>query len=828
MSPPDTTGSGLAAYDEMVSGKRSLRPHWREIMSLVWGMPPEMLREKQARASSHLAAADNLFEGGENQPHWGMDLLPLILPEAEWQVVADGLAQRAKLLNLILADIYGPQTLIRDKLLPPFLVFNNPKFLRPLRFVASRAAPPLHFYGADLVRMPSGRWRVLADRTQAPGGVGYALRHRSVAARSFPEAFRNASIYRLQPSIDIWQASLQAMGAKIGDDARMVLLTPGPHNTSYPEHVLLAQELGMTLAQGDDLTVREGMVYLRTLDGLVRVHVIYRRVDGDYCDPLELRSDSALGVAGLIAAVRAGNVALVNLPGSAVVETPAFASFLPAISRHLLGEELALPAVTTWWCGQREPLEEVLKAPEKFILQSAFHPDVAPMDLAKAGDEELARQLAKLRAAPGEYVAVERVVHSRVPAFAERGLEPRPLVLRASAISSGENWHPMPGGVARLSEGDDQRHAPHLGGIVKDVWVLKDEPMADTDRAERLVELRKVQRVPDAVGSRVADDLFWLGRYAERLDSGARQLRATVMRLIRGAPSPREVAELQLLARLLQRSGWIGADEAHAPVDGAVFTIGIVAAALPAGSFARYQGSLRQLAIALRDRLSQEMWRIVSTLSKPLAQSAGEDFDTLLGTLDATVVAIAAFNGLVAENMTRGMGWRFLEIGRRIERGIHICTAVDALFGEQPVRVEAGARLLLELCDSVMTHRKRFPMDSYSLAATDVVLSEALNPRGLLYQLETLRKELDGLIGHDPLATEKQLVDRLLESLRAPLPFGDQSDDRLEALTAGVRECSKELTALSDMLSRSFFTHIKPSHMVVFSSRAGDENRVAS
>ncbi|MHB1206804.1 MAG: circularly permuted type 2 ATP-grasp protein [Rhodospirillaceae bacterium] len=380
----------MAAYDEMVSGKRSLRPHWREIMSLVWGMPPEMLREKQARAVSHLAAADSLFEGGEGQPHWGMDLLPLILPEAEWQVVADGLAQRAKLLNLILADIYGPQTLIRDKLLPPFLVFNNPKFLRPLRFVASRAAPPLHFYGADLVRMPNGRWRVLADRTQAPGGVGYALRHRSVAARSFPEAFRNASIYRLQPSIDIWQASLQSMGAQIADDARMVLLTPGPHNTSYPEHVLLAQELGMTLAQGDDLTVREGMVYLRTLDGLVRVHVIYRRVDGDYCDPLELRPDSALGVAGLIAAVRAGNVALVNLPGSAVVETPAFASFLPAIARHLLGEELALPAVTTWWCGQREPLEEVLKAPERFVLQSAFHPDVAPMDLAKISAEERA------------------------------------------------------------------------------------------------------------------------------------------------------------------------------------------------------------------------------------------------------------------------------------------------------------------------------------------------------------------------------------------------------------------------------------------------------
>ncbi len=821
------------AYDEMVSGKRALRPHWRDVMALVWGMPPEMLREKQARAAGHLAAADNLFtEGAEPLPQWGMDLLPLIIPDAEWQGVAAGLAQRARLLNLILEDVYGPQTLIRDKLLPPFLVFNNPAFLRPLRFVTSPLAPPLHFYAADLVRMPDGGWRVLADRTQAPGAVGYALRHRSVAARSFPEAFRNASIHRLQPAVDQWQASLQAIGAKLDENPRIVLLTPGPHNASYPEHVLLAQELAVTLAQGSDLTVREGMVYLRTLDGLARVHVIYRRVDGEYCDPLELRADSALGVAGLVAAVRAGNVVLLNLPGSAVAETPGLAPFLPAIARKLLGEELTLPAVTTWWCGQRGPLEEVLKTPEKFILQQAFHPEIAPWDLARSGDAELAGQLAALRAAPGQYVAVERVMHSRVPAFVENGLEPRPVVLRVGAFSAGNTWYPVPGGVARIANTDDQRQALHLGGTVKDVWVLKDEPVDETGNAESLLELRKTHRVPDAVGSRVADDLFWLGRYAERLDAGARQLRSTVSRLVRGAPSPREMAELHLMARLLHNGGWIGADDSKAPVDGAVFTLSVVTSMTPGGSVARYQGALRQIAISLRDRLSQDMWRIVSALTRPIAHTAGDEFDSVLGSIDAMLMALGAFSGTVAENMTRGMGRRFLEIGRRIERGIQICNAVDTLLGGQPARVEASVRLLLELCDSVMTHRKRFPMDSYTLAATDIILTEGLNPRGLAYQLEALRKELDGLIGHDPLAEEKQLVDHLIDSLRAPTPFADLSHDRFGALTeglaSGARSCRGELIALSDMLSRSFFTHIKIPQSVVFAARDGDEDRAAS
>lgn len=812
------TDAGPIAYDEMVSGKQTLRPHWRELMALVWEMAPDMLREKQSRAVSHLAAADQFMPGdGDGGPSpWAMDLLPLILPEAEWRVLSEGITQRARLLNLVLADIYGPQTLIHEKLLPPYLIFNNPGFLRALRFVASPYAPPLHFYGVDLVRRPDGVWRVLADRTQAPGGLGYALRHRSVLARSFPEAFRNAPVRRLQPTVDLWQASLQTIGARLDDSPGMVLLTPGPHNPSYPEHVLLSHELGLTLAQGSDLTVRDGTVFLKTLEGLVRIHVIYRRVDGDYCDPLELRPDSALGVAGLIAAARAGHVTILNLPGSGVIETPAFAPFLPAIARRLLDEELKLPAVTTWWCGQEMPLQEALATPENFVFQPAFHSDAQPIDPATMSAENQAQFLERLRASPGAYVAVERVHHSRVPVYGETGLEPSPFVLRCSAVSDGDSWSSLPGGVARIvDDGSDQRPAFRLGGLVKDVWILKDEMFADGSQKESMVELRKHHRVPDAVGSRTADNLFWFGRYMERLDSGLRQFRAVVGRLVRGSPGPRDVAEVELLARLLRATEWMDETVAGADVYGSSFAAGVAASFAPRGVIDRYHASLRQIGIALRDRLSPDMWRVVSGLGRG-PHAGGADFDVALAVLDRAVLAMATLNGLAAENMTRGMGWRFLDVGRRIERSMTICSYIETLLAGRPERVELSVRLIMELCDSIITHRRRYPMDPYTLPAVDVVLTDATNPRALLYQLEALRTELEGMVGHDPLAAEKQLVERQLAAIRAVIPPAEMNaNDRLKALMESMRACRADLTQLSDTLSRSFFAHTAAPQAVV-------------
>jgi uncharacterized circularly permuted ATP-grasp superfamily protein/uncharacterized alpha-E superfamily protein len=823
------------SYDEMVSGKGVLRPHWRQTMAAVWGMPPETLRDRQARAAAHLAEADTLLaqgndapDGSGQRPNWSLDLLPLILPEAEWRGIAAGLTQRAQLLNLILDDIYGAQALIQERLLPPYLVYNNPGFLRPLRHVApAGGAPRLQFYAADLIRMPDGHWAVLSDRTQAPAGVGYALHHRSILARTFPEGFRNTPVSRLQSSIDLWHAGLRSIGGAIAEDPRIVLLTPGPHNSAYLEHVLLAQELGIALAQGSDLTVRGEVVYLKTLDGLEKVDVIYRRVDGDYCDPLELRADSALGVAGLVGALRAGNVIVLNMPGSAAVETPAFAPFLPNLAQRLLGATLSLPAVTTWWCGQQGPLAEVIAGFDRFQLQPVFDPGLTAFDAGAASPEEREALIARVRAQPEAYVAIERVSPSLVPRVDPSGLDPQPVVLRACVLWSDGAWHAVPGGVARVpppvvsavSAPGPVAGRINAAAVVKDVWVLAEESDSHARSAApraAAVESRRMKSTLDRLGSRTADDLFWLGRYVERLDLGARLFRAVLTRLADSNPGPRDVAEMALLASALARAGWVPAATATLPAESRLLPKAILGA-MASSPLNPCQAALRRLGLALRERLSADMWRTLGQVATPPAHlpASAADPDRLLGELNGMVTSIATFGGLVAENMTRGAGWHFLELGRRIERGIGVCGILGSLTGARSAWIELSVRLAFELCDSIITHRKRYLADSYSLPMLDLVLTDGSNPRGLAYQLGALQRHLDVLVGQDPLAGEIQLVDRMVASLADATPISGEP----AALGAMTGSLSDSLMALSDMIAHKFFAHIDPARSVIFGTR---------
>lgn len=807
------------AFDEMASGRGQLRPHWRSLMATVWSTPAAQFAEKQVRADSHLAEADEFIAiyGQENaRPGWSIDLLPLILPQGEWQALAAGLAQRARLLDLILADLYGSQRLVHDRRLPPHLVYANPGFLRPLRSVPRvGGAPHLHFYAADLLRLPSGEWRVWADRTQAPAGVGYALRNRRVLARTFPEAFRSTPVRRLQPFVELWQASLRRIGASLCDDPRIVLLTPGPYNETYFEHVYIARELGITLAQGADLTVRDNGVYLKTLDGLSRVDVIYRRLDGEYSDPLELREDSALGVAGLVEAARAGKVAILNMPGTALVETPAFAPFLPALARTLLSEELKLPAVTTWWCGQKAALDAVLSDVGRYLFRPAFDPDPVPIDPHLLDAGQRAAFEARLAAAPHEMVALERVVPGVAPCLRDGSLSPQPIMLRVSLVWSEGDWVPLPGGMARvIADGALYRNPLRHGGIAKDVWVLTGEEQEVPARAELRPAYPSSRRVEAALQSRAADDLYWLGRGVERLDAGARLLRATFNRLAGGGLGPRDMAELARLTRALARSGWIGPAVAGAPVDGTMFAAGLMAAAGGTGPVGEGIVNTRRLAFNVRDRLSLEMWH---TLNRSLGvvrgqlDAAGRDIDRYLAALDELIRAIAAFAGLAAENMTRGAGWRCLDLGRRIERGIAIAQAVRGVMEGPSRQIEIGMRLALELCDSTITHRMRYPTEPRSAHALELVLADTGNPRALLYQLVRARGHLDALVPAGPIADTPRQVSRLIDSV-ADFPLARLDLDRatidIRPMLDMLGDIVGTLMSLSDEITRGLFTHV--------------------
>jgi len=819
-------------YDEMASGRGVLRPHWRDFMAAVWGLPPGQLAEKQARASAQIAHADEfvaIYGHDPKRAPWSIDLLPLILPENEWQSLSAGLAQRARLLDRILADLYGEQRLVAEHRLPPYLVYANPAFLRSMRYVKpSRGVPHLYYYAADLVRMPDGQWRVFADRTQAPSGVGYAIRNRRVLARTFPEAFRVLPVRRLQPFLESWQASLQRIGE--GDEPRGVLLTPGPYNDAYFEHVYLARELSITLAHGSDLTIRDNIVYLKTLDGLLRVDVIYRRLDGEYCDPLELRADSALGVAGLVDAIRAGNVTVVNLPGSALVETPAFAPFLPTLARELLGEELKLPAVTTWWCGQESALAAVRANLDSFVLRPTFDPNPRPTDPTLQSRPERDALLARLTARPEDFVALERVAYGVAPSFAKDGMEPRPIVLRMVALWDDNDWVAMPGGVARVVEPHDMYRSRLLhGGVSKDVWVLTGE-QPEVRGAVAPASLARRGRRAAVLQSRIADDLFWLGRYIERLDSGARLFRAAVNRLTGGGLGPRDMVELSRLAHALARGGWINAAIAGSPVDGAHFARGISEAATAAGGGVQdCLDSVRRLAFAVRDRLSLDMWHtsnhLLDEVRQHLTAGAG-DLDRLLDALDDLVRVIAAFAGLASENMTRGAGWRFLEIGRRIERGVAIANGLGAVLKGPTAQIEVGLRLALELCDSTITYRTRYPTELHPARAIDLVVADGSNPRALLFQLLRLREFIADV---PPAAGFEQAPDVLSRAIADVMNFSiDNIDSSADAVPlvpvlALLDRSGSDLMTLSELLTHCYFSHVQVPHSLGFSPAPAPE-----
>jgi uncharacterized circularly permuted ATP-grasp superfamily protein/uncharacterized alpha-E superfamily protein len=813
-----------------------VRPHWRGVMEALGALSPNQRLEKRDSIVAQMADDDELLTFPERKaataPSRLLDPLPLILPEAEWAQIAAGLEQRAQLLDSILADVYGPQHLIEEQLLPPYLVLGNPAFLRPMRQLRPvRQLPHLYFYAADLVRLPTGEWRVYADRTEAPAGFAYALHTRHVLARAFPELFRGAQVRRLDPFVELWRSSLRALASDTSGAApTIVLLTPGPYNDAYFEHEFLARALGVSLVQGGDLTVRGNFVYLKTLDGLVKVDVIYRRVDGDFCDSLELREDSALGTAGLVQVARTNNVAIVNMPGSAVAQTPAFAPFLPELARHLLGRELELRAVTTWWCGQAHALAEVRADLDRFSLHSVFDPTPEPIEPALLSPEERARFEANLAQHPERFVARERMSPSLAPCFAderdahkEQGLVPRPVVLRAMAVWHHGRWLALPGGVARVVRGNSiYRHFWSHGGIAKDVWVLSHQDSnqsaaAATAPAPSVVVRPAAQET--GLRSRTADDLFWLGRYVERLDAGARQFAATLQRFMRGGLSARDLAELGRLAEALKRTGWINYSVATAPVDGAMFQAGVTSAAAEGTAMRVSIDALRRLTRDARDQLSPSMWlalqRITAAASAQLGRGTSAA-DPLLTSLDATIVAVAGFSGFAAETMPRGTGWRFLDLGRRIERAMTVAQLVRALATGPASQLEAGMRLALELCDSTTSFLFGLPAEAQQVQALAFVLTERSNPRSLVYQLERIERLLATQAGSGTAPAIVTTVPALVRSIEDAMPTtSDDVASELPALFEVLDRAVRELSELSDSITRVYFTHLAPEIVLV-------------
>src|SRR5579859_5866196 len=546
-------------YDEMTAAPEALRSHCETFVSSLESLGREELAARWESARRNIrdnGVTYNVYRDpqGMDRP-WELDMIPLLLPSTEWSQLEASLVQRAHLLNLILADLYGPQRLVRERLLPPALLFASPGFLRPCHNIKVAGGIHLHLHGVDMARSATGQWWALADRTQSPSGAGYALENRIVLRRGLPEAFRDCQVQRLASFFRVVRDTLTSLAPKSRDHPKVVLLTPGPYNETYFEHAYLARYLGFTLVEGGDLAVRDHRVFIKTLEGLQPVDVILRRLDDSFCDPLELRADSFLGVAGLVDAARAGNVTIANALGTGVIETPAILAFLPGLCRHLLGEELKLPSVATWWCGQPKELQYVLDHLGELIIKRAFPRDsrepVFGENLTALEKSVLADEI---RAHPYDFVGQEKIALSTAPMWLDNKLEPRSLVVRAYATATSDSYMVMPGGLTRVANAPNSTVVSmQSGGGSKDTWVLSDGPVNPVTLLAPTGSPAVLEQARADLPSRVADNLYWLGRYAERSEGLVRLLRGVVARLTDesgAADTPELSALLQTLVAM--------------------------------------------------------------------------------------------------------------------------------------------------------------------------------------------------------------------------------------------------------------------------------------
>jgi uncharacterized circularly permuted ATP-grasp superfamily protein/uncharacterized alpha-E superfamily protein len=813
-------GDGL--FDEAFSTGGELLPHYARFVQEVNQLSAaelkrrrescrRLLHEQGVTYNIHGGAADR----GVEQP-WQLDPIPLVIAPDDWRSLEAALIQRATLINSILADCYGPQELIRSRRLPPALVFAQPDFLRPCHGIRPPHDTYLHFYAADLVRSPDGQWWVISDRTQVPTGAGYALANRLVTSRALPEAFRACHVHRLAGFFRDLQASLARLAPRQADNPRVVFLTPGPYSETYFEQSYLARYLGYMLVEGQDLTVRDDRVYLKTLSGLEPVHVIFRRVDDDFCDPLELRNDSILGVPGLLEALRAGNVAVANALGAGLLQSPAVMAFLPGLCQHLLGEELKIPSVATWWCGQEAAREHVLEHLDQLPVRPAFRWDAPePEPLPKLSAEQREALKRRIEFQPHLFAAQEQVELATAPSWGPEGLRPRPVALRVYLVAMDGAYKAMPGGLTRVAAASAWHTlSMQHGGSSKDTWVLSDQPVEAVTLLSAPAGGIELRRVGNNLPSRLADNFFWLGRYAERADATARLLRSAFSRFTpentAGALPP-----LSPILQTLKLPAGEGESEPATPVTESDLWAVIFDPARP-GSLRATADNLQRLAIFLRERTSNDLWQVLSTMAERLAMPAGTMgmlAGDAVGVLNQTLLSLAAFHGLARENMTRAHGWRFLDMGQRIERALHLCAFLDYALGSPDADNPSVLEAVLEVADSTITYRGRYNLLPNIATVYDLVLLDDTNPRSLLFQLNQLVKHFERLPGERENALPspgQRILLECLTSLRLldPRELNQLKSHWQESDTGRViQQIRRQLPRLSDAIAASYFAH---------------------
>jgi uncharacterized circularly permuted ATP-grasp superfamily protein/uncharacterized alpha-E superfamily protein len=835
VQPPLAFAPGDAAepsWDELRADGGVLRESWQRFFdaSPALRANPAQTFVRHRAAIAQQIRADGVTHNlhgtdaaqGLSARAWSLEALPLVVEPRDWAEIERGVIQRAQLLARMLADLYGPQRLLHEGLLPPALVFRHSGYLRPMHGVTPVGGMHLHIAAFDIARGTDGRWWVVSQRTQSPSGLGYVLHNRLILSRLYPEAFRELGIQHIASSyrrlLDTVSQQAADVALRLGDGPmpRIALLTPGPYSETYFEHAYLARYLGLPLVEGADLTARGDRLFLRTVEGLEPVHGLIRRLDDDYCDPLEFRPDSALGVAGLVQVKRAGNLVLANALGSGFIESSAVQGFLPGISRALLGEPLALPSLPTWWCGEQAAWQSVREQLPGRVVRPAFVR--SGQGARRIAAQEVASLRLEIEADPDAFTVQGHLPPSRAPLpLADGSLAARPAMLRVYAIADPlERWHVLPGGLTRVATRAPLSVSMQQGGTSLDTWVIADGGVDTFSMLPQHLTVDDLAARRAPVASRTGENLFWLGRYTERTEQAVRLARAA-LNLIDGddeMPPPL----LAAMSRLTAFAGLVSAGTPGAERSPAVFERSLLAALADRGSGAVgcNLDAMARCAGALRERLSSEQWGLVRRMGDDLRQH----FEGLGGAVPATSQALpalqrlatqlAAVTGVQTDRMTRDHGWRLLSVGRLLERLAGMATAMSELLAAIDPRggSAAATSLLLDLFDSGMTFRARYQRQEDLLALTDLLVLDDTNPRAFAGTLRRLRTEMGKLPG--PPAWREEMYELLpahgaglaLDELR-----GSSAAEVATRVTALARLLADHAARLSDLIGQRYFTH---------------------
>jgi uncharacterized circularly permuted ATP-grasp superfamily protein/uncharacterized alpha-E superfamily protein len=798
-------GSGDVVRDDMGRGAR----WWHHLFDGVATLTEGRLQRLQDRVGRQVDELGTAFRlpGDPTERRWPLSALPLLIGEDEWQGIAAGVAQRAELLERVLADIYGPAELVRNGALPAPLVTGSRHFWRSMIGMEPRGGHRLHIYAVDIGRGPDGEWRVLADHVRAPVGAGYALENRLAASRVMGTLQTRLNLQRLAPFFSDFREGIAAACSRT--DPRIGLLTPGRYNQSYAEQAHLARYLGFMLVEGDDLAVRDNRLYVRTIEGLKRIDALWRRMDSRFLDPLAFDSSSRIGVPGLMDAIAAGDAVLANAPGVGVVESPAFAAFLPAIARKLLREELKLPNIATWWCGQEGPCADMLARLDELLVSPAFADPVAEIGMEAVLGQSLdpparERLTAAMALRPQDYAGREVVRLSTMPMVSEGRLVARPFTLRAFAVRDAQGaWSVMPGGFARLGNMADERATiMGEGAFSADVGIVALNPV---EHVSLLPQRVAVRRNPGTLPSRAADNLYWLGRYIERGEATLRLVRATLGGTIDADTGANLVPmTLDRLATLLISSGASrieDEDEEDGEDHGAIRDLAELAeSALDGSGLASIRAlfqTIHGIASGIRDRLSADVWRLIDA---PLPSGPGEDAGAKLARVGALQERFAALAGLAAENMGRTAAWRFHDLGRRMERALVSCRLTRNFASEAATADDLTT--LLDLMDSQISYRARYMTGLALVPVRDLVALDPYNPRSLAYQMARIREHLAAL---PSLRSDGMDEDHVQAASELALTVSTMKAESLSP--ASLLSVENRLMALSDSIAARFFVH---------------------